>query len=63
MKDVIEIKFHATFFKKGDILNTGDTMRYKVLNRPRTRWYHKVLWVVSFGCYWIGSNYRLEILR
>ncbi len=49
--------FDRRWFKVGDILNDNIV----IIGKPRTKWYHRLLNIITFGLYKVSIFYRVKL--
>ena len=47
------------WFEVGDILND----KLVVISKPRTKWYHKLLNIITFGLYKVSIYYTVKLKK
>lgn len=51
------LRLDRDWFEAGDILND----KIVIIGKPRTKWYHKLLNIITFGLYKISISYRVKL--
>ena len=49
--------FDRNWFEIGDILNDNIV----IIGKPRTKWYHRLLNIITFGLYKVSIFYRVKL--
>ena len=57
-----KLRFDKKYFDKNDIIE-GVSLLGKVIYTPKTKWYHKLFEVLSFGLYKASYYYTIQILE
>ena len=51
------LRLDKNWFEVGDILNHNIV----VISKPRTKWYHKLLNIITFGLYKVSIYYTVKL--
>lgn len=51
------LRLDKDWFEAGDILND----KIVIISKPRTKWYHRLLNIITFGLYKISISYRVKL--
>lgn len=63
-KDVFELRFDVSWFRKGDTLVTGESsIELTVIEEPRRKWYHILFQIITFGWYRASWSYKVTVKK
>ena len=57
---IFYVYFEDNYFNKGDIINSGNHCKFKVMQTPHKKWYKQLLQFITFGLYEAPTQYKVK---